>query len=119
MAKVGVSGHRNLPAELAAQISILLRAELDTFAPEQLVGVTCLADGADTLFATEVLAQGGALEVIVPAAEYRDALPESHHADYDRLISQAATVPTGSTTRSPPPSPTWPPAGSCSSRSPS
>ena len=92
MAKVGVGGHRNLPAELAAQISILLRAELDTFAPEQLVGVTCLADGADTLFATEVLAQGGALEVIVSAAEYRDALPESHHADYDRLINQAATV---------------------------
>jgi hypothetical protein len=92
MVKVGITGHRGLPAELAKQISILLCAELDTFDPEELVGVSCIADGADMLFADAVLARGGALEVIVPATGYRDALPEGRHADYDRIIARAATI---------------------------
>ncbi|MFV2020333.1 hypothetical protein [Micromonospora sp. LOL_023] len=57
-----------------------------------LVGVTCLADGADQLFAEAVLRHGGQLEVVVPAQQYRDGLPEHAHAAYDKLISQAAAV---------------------------
>jgi hypothetical protein len=92
MARVGITGHRSLPIALAQQISTLLRAELDAFDPAELIGVTSLADGADTLFADEVLSRGGALDVIVPALEYRGSLPATHHADYDRIIAQATTV---------------------------
>jgi hypothetical protein len=56
-----------------------------------LTGVSCIADGADALFADEVLSHGGLLEVVIPAAQYREHLPESHYATYDRLLS-AATV---------------------------
>jgi hypothetical protein len=35
---------------------------------------------------------GGQLEVIVPAARYRDGLPESAHATYDALLSAASKV---------------------------
>jgi hypothetical protein len=69
-----------------------IRAELSNFADGDLVGISCLADGADQIFAREVVDLGGRLEVFVPAARYRDALPESAHGGYDDLIAQAVTV---------------------------
>lgn len=39
-------------------------------AVHELVGLSCLADGADELFARAVLDVGGQLEVIVPAEQY-------------------------------------------------
>lgn len=92
MTTVGITGHRGLTSEIEAQVRALVRAELSGFEPVELVGVTCLADGADTLFAREVLARGGSLEVIVPAAKYREGLPVEHHADYDELLGKAREV---------------------------
>jgi hypothetical protein len=54
--------------------------------------VTTLTDGADQLFAQAVLDAGGQLDVIIPAALYRDGLPESAHASYDELLSKASSV---------------------------
>ncbi|GAA2803007.1 hypothetical protein GCM10010470_42610 [Saccharopolyspora taberi] len=39
-----------------------------------------------------MLDHGGRLIAIVPAAEYRDGLPEGHHTTYDFLLGQAADV---------------------------
>lgn len=69
-----------------------LRVTVTGRSGSQLVGLSCLADGADTLFARAVLDAGGALVVVVPAAEYRAGLPESHHPTYDCLIKRAAEV---------------------------
>lgn len=92
MVTLGITGHRGLTHELSRQIAALLRAELAVFEPEGLAGVTCLADGADTLFAQAVLDRGGILHVIVPARKYRDGLPQEHRATYDRLIARAVQV---------------------------
>ena len=92
MVKIGITGHRGLPAELTERITGQLDTVLTAFDPVEIVGVTCLADGADTLFAEQVLAYGGTVEVIVPAAEYRDGLPVDHHVVYDRVLSQATQV---------------------------
>lgn len=51
-----------------------------------------MADGADQIFARAIVDLGGVLEVVVPAVRYRDALPERAHAEYDDLLSLAATV---------------------------
>jgi hypothetical protein len=56
------------------------------------VGVTSLADGVDQLFARAVLDRDGQIEVIVPAARYRDSLPRESHAEYDDLINHAIGV---------------------------
>lgn len=56
----------------------------------RLVGISCLADGADQIFAQSVLDLGGTLEVIVPAQKYRDGLPDAAKETYDSLIAQAA-----------------------------
>ncbi len=91
MVKVGITEHRGLPASRQADQYPAVRRELDTFDPEELVGVSCMADGADMLFADAVLARGGASKSSCrpPATE---TLPEGHHADYDRIIAQAATI---------------------------
>jgi hypothetical protein len=68
-----------------------IRAALDEHRGE-LTGLSCLADGADQIFARAVLDCGGLLEVIVPANEYRDGLPEESHDEYDRLLGLAAVV---------------------------
>ncbi|SHF07708.1 hypothetical protein SAMN05444320_102437 [Streptoalloteichus hindustanus] len=57
-----------------------------------LVGLSCLADGADTLFAQAVLDLGGSLVGIVAAQQYRAALPVSHHDTYDVLLARASEV---------------------------
>jgi hypothetical protein len=55
-------------------------------------GLSCLADGADQIFARVVLDSGGQLEAVIPAEQYRDGLPAEAHAEYDRLLRQAAAV---------------------------
>jgi hypothetical protein len=49
---------------------------------------------ADQIFAPVVLELGGALEVIVPAEEYRAGLPAAVHAEYDRHLAAARAVTT-------------------------
>ncbi|MBV9140344.1 MAG: hypothetical protein JO115_05420 [Pseudonocardiales bacterium] len=88
---IGITGHRGLPAHSAQLIDTALRAALAEYG-DRVTGVSALADGADQLFARAVLDQGGQIEVIVPAARYRDGLPAESHAEYDDLIGHAIKV---------------------------
>lgn len=58
-----------------------------------LVGVSCIAKGADTVFAEAVLGLGGRLIVVVPSRDYRRSTVEPAHGDaYDRLVEAAGEV---------------------------
>lgn len=92
MVRIAISGHRGLPEATTVMVDAALRAQLAQHDPDELVGVSCIADGADTLFARAVLNHGGRLEVVVPAHEYRSGLPADHHPTYDRLLTAAAAV---------------------------
>jgi hypothetical protein len=92
MRRIAISGHRGLPDTTSASVDAELRRRLDTIAPDELVGLSCIADGPDALFAQAVLDRGGQLDVYVPASEYRAGLPAEHHALYDRLLAAATTV---------------------------
>ncbi len=91
--RIAISGHHGLPAATQRLVDQAIRDQLasDT-ASDHLVGLSNLADGPDQIFARAVLDTGGQLEVIVPAALYRDGLPESAHAGYDSLLAAASTV---------------------------
>ncbi|MFC7327221.1 hypothetical protein [Marinactinospora rubrisoli] len=91
MRRIAITGHRGLSPDVERKVAHLLRAHLAAAGPG-IVGLSCLADGADTLFAHAVLNLGGTLEAIVPAEEYRAGLPASHHVTYDDLLGRAALV---------------------------
>jgi hypothetical protein len=60
---------------------------------EPLVGVSCLARGADQVFARVVLELGGHLEVVLPAADYRERkVKPDNREEFENLIGQAANV---------------------------
>ncbi|WP_155375297.1 hypothetical protein [Catellatospora vulcania] len=91
--RIGVTGHLNLTEDTAALVGAELRALLAAYRPAELVGVTCLAAGADTIFAEAVVARGARLEVVLPAADYRERqVSPEHAADFDRLVACAASV---------------------------
>lgn len=94
MTRVAVSGHRALSPEVARLIGAGIKAELEKIraASPALIGLSCLADGADQIFATAVLAAGGTLEVVIPADEYRDGLPEDAKPAYDELFRSAGLI---------------------------
>ncbi|MFK0142708.1 hypothetical protein [Streptomyces murinus] len=90
--RVGITGHRGLSTEVENRVRALLVDQVKSYAPAELIGVSCLADGPDSWFAETVLQHGGRLEAVVPASEYRQGLPDWHQPIYDRLISHAGDV---------------------------
>ncbi|MEV6598728.1 hypothetical protein AB0M36_17985 [Actinoplanes sp. NPDC051346] len=89
--RFGVTGHRTLPPSIADRAMDHWRRALPTGAG--LRGVSSLADGADQLFATHVLAAGGTLEAVLPWADYADSLTANgSRARFDNLVRAAATV---------------------------
>jgi hypothetical protein len=92
MTIVGITGHTNVSRDTEE----LVHRELDRLLgqlPDQLTGVTCLARGADQVFADVVLARGGDLEVIVPSEDYFDAITDpATRARCDDLLARAVSV---------------------------
>ena len=90
-ARIAVSGHRGLPAGTADLIGEAIRVALGEQAAA-VAGLSCLADGADQIFARAVLDAGGEIEAVVPALKYREGLPAEVLAEYDVLLARAVTV---------------------------
>ncbi|MFB9690318.1 hypothetical protein [Amycolatopsis plumensis] len=90
MVRIGITGHSNLTDATAE----LVAGELREILKEQrdgLVGVTCLARGADQVFARVVLELGGTLEVVLPAADYRERkVKPNNAAEFDSLVANAS-----------------------------
>lgn len=92
MPRIGITGHANLTPDTVPLVTAVLREALGRI-DSPLVGVTCLARGADQLFAAVVLEFGGRLEVVLPAADYRDRKVEPEDAPlFDELIGRASAV---------------------------
>jgi len=89
---LGVTGHQHLPPRTTELVRAALRSLLRQYDGANLTGITCLADGADQLFARAVLEIGGELEVLVPALRYRDGLRPEAWPAYDELLAAASRV---------------------------
>lgn len=89
---IGITGHMNLTEATEKIVYEALCEALRQRAPSGLVGVTCLARGADQLFAQVVLDVGGVLEVVLPAADYRTKIKPDNITRYDTLLQAAQSV---------------------------
>jgi hypothetical protein len=91
--RIGVTGHMNLTPESVPLVYQALRDALTPYATDKLVGISCIARGADSIFAQAVLDLGGQLEVLLPSSNYREAKVKPDHAEqFDELMRRAATV---------------------------
>lgn len=92
MTRIGVTGHSKLTPESVPIIASALRDVLQEHG-QSLTGVTCLARGADQVFAQAVLDVGGAIEVILPSQDYREekVKPENRQ-QFEDLFAQAERV---------------------------
>ncbi len=93
MLRIGVTGHTNL-TELAARVVYQTLVTVLRHQPAQKIrGITCLADGADQIFAEAIIAAGGTYEVILPAGDYRiRAIRPENVGRFDALVRQAVAV---------------------------
>ncbi|MEV4889088.1 hypothetical protein AB0K48_06845 [Nonomuraea sp. NPDC055795] len=90
--RIGVTGHMNLTADTVWLVAEALRGHLAGKGPG-LTGVSCIARGADSLFAAAVLEAGGELEIVLPSRDYRQAKVTPDHAEqFDALIEAATKV---------------------------
>jgi hypothetical protein len=91
--RIAITGHMNLTA---GSVVLVRKAIIDALTPymsEELTGISCIARGADSIFAQAVLGLGGTLEVVLPAAGYREEKVKADHAPvFDDLIRRATTV---------------------------
>jgi hypothetical protein len=89
--RFGITGHQILPPRIVDRAVKHWRRVLPVGA--QLYGVSSLAEGADQLFATHVLAAGGTLEAILPCADYAKSLRTvDGQARFSELRRAAETV---------------------------
>lgn len=90
--RIAVTGHMNLAETTVPLIAEAIRGHLEQL-EGKLTGISCLARGADSVFAQIVLDLGGTLEVIMPSSDYRQAKVDPDHASlFDELTSKAAKV---------------------------
>ncbi|ONM49637.1 hypothetical protein B0T44_11915 [Nocardia donostiensis] len=92
--RIAVTGHMNISRSTASlAYDAVTRILADHSDPADLVGVSCIARGADSVFAQAVLDAGGQLEVVLPSRNYRERKVKPDHAElFDELIGRAAKV---------------------------
>lgn len=93
MARIAITGHMNLTADSVPLVYEAITDALAAYAGDELTGISCVARGADSVFAQAVLDVGGELEVVLPAAGYREQKVKPDHApQFDELMRRATTV---------------------------
>jgi len=91
MTAVGVTGHQGLTPNTEKLVADAMDRQLRDV--QELVGITSLAEGADQIFAERVLAAGGQLTVILPAARYALTFPQGPaRQHYEDILSRAERV---------------------------
>lgn len=95
MMRVAVTGHMDVRNDAVEAIRAAIDAELERLSDRtgSITGVSCIARGADSIFADAVLEHGFTLEVILPSQDYRHAKVKPHERDrFDAFAKAAAAV---------------------------
>ncbi|MEV7322615.1 hypothetical protein [Streptomyces sp. NPDC093970] len=89
--RVGVTGHRVIPASVLPVVRAALRHRFGRPGAE-LEALSCLAAGTDQLFAETALAHGIPLTAVIPGMDYEAHLDdEEARAAYRRLLRSCTT----------------------------
>lgn len=90
--RIGITGHQRLEDAQGWDWAEAEMAELLTRLPGPLVGISCLAVGADSLFANLVLAGEGSVEAVIPFPGYKQNFAGRDRDMYQQLLEAASRV---------------------------
>jgi hypothetical protein len=91
MTRVGITGHRDLSEATCRLVAAAITKQLGEFGSVH--GISSLAEGADQIFAEQVLNGGGALTAVIPSAHYGWSFATTAgKAAYRRLRALATEV---------------------------
>jgi hypothetical protein len=90
--RLGISGHQHLENSRDWEWVSCELHDLLVKLSKPLTGITCLAPGADSLFARLLLEHDRPFEVVLPFPGYEQKLPNDKRDDYQRLLKQASLV---------------------------
>src|SRR5262249_30562217 len=91
--RIGITGHMDLTIGSVPLVYKAITDSLALYEKEELTGVSCVARGADSIFAQAVLDLGGKLEVIIPADNYRETkVSPDRTVQFDELMHRATAV---------------------------
>lgn len=93
MPRIAVTGHVELSEDVAQWVCAALAERLGRVERPGLHGITCLAKGADQIFARVVVGLDGRLDVVLPARDYAEVVTAAGagHA-FHALLDRADTV---------------------------
>lgn len=92
--KIGLSGHQDIPPEAFSYVKDGI-TDILSKATDGLVGISALAAGADQLFASLILEQGGQLRIIIPCQGYETIFADNDDLErFHLLLSRAKSVET-------------------------
>src|SRR5215218_10356320 len=92
--RIGITGHQHLETPRDWE---WVRDELHDVLQKlskPLIGITCLAPGADSLFARLLLEHHGSFEAVLPFSGYELKLPPDERDEHWGLLKQASCVTT-------------------------
>ena len=94
MTVLAVTGHMDLSEASVPLVRAALREILAEVAAQgPLTGLSCIARGADSLFAEAVLHVGGDLVVVVPSEDYRQTKVKPQDGEqFDHLVAGASEL---------------------------
>jgi hypothetical protein len=90
--RIAITGHRELPPTTERLVDQAIREQLAAYRGPDLVGVSCLADGSDQIFARAVLDTGGQIDVIVPRRLSTGPGYQNPHTTYDSPLAKASHI---------------------------
>ncbi|MEV6416704.1 hypothetical protein [Kribbella sp. NPDC051718] len=91
--RIGITGHSNLTPPSEKLVYDAMRGVLKPYLQEEVSGVTCLARGADQIFARVIGDVGSQFAVVLPSRNYRDKKVKPANRDlFDELLSAAVEV---------------------------
>ncbi|WP_435012483.1 hypothetical protein [Xanthomonas arboricola] len=84
---VGISGHQAREGIDWLWTRAAIKHEISRLG-EISEGLSCLADGSDTIFAEEILAEGITLTAVIPIAEYENLFSKKKRTRYLEILSK-------------------------------
>lgn len=87
--RISITGHQHIPSEAMAYVERGVDSFLSTYDGMEVTCLSCLAVGADQLFASRAIGMRFKLVAVIPCSGYETTFSEKDRGRYDDLLAHA------------------------------